>query len=57
MNQEILKKYAGVILVLLGVLCLVIYFFAPVSNLLLAASLVLEVIGILAFIFLNRDKK
>lgn len=51
-----LKKYAGVILVLLGVLCLVVYFFKPVSNILLAASLVLEVAGIFAFIFLNRDK-
>ena len=54
--NETLKKYAGVILVLLGVLCLVVYYFKPISNILLAASLVLEVLGILAFIFLNRGK-
>ena len=55
--NSFIKKYAGVILVLLGVLCLVVYYFAPVSNILLALGLVLEVIGILAFIFLNRDGK
>lgn len=54
--NESLKKYAGVILVLLGVLCLVVYYFKPVSNILLAVSLVLEILGVLAFIFLNKSK-
>ena len=58
MNKDFLKKYAGLILVLLGVACLVVYYFAPISNLLLAASLVLEVVGVLVLILLNRaDKK
>lgn len=57
MNNNFIKKYAGIILVLLGVACLVVYFFAPITNVLLAAGLVLEVLGIFAFIFLNRGNK
>lgn len=57
MNINLIKKYAGIALVLLGVLCLVVYFFAPVSNILLAAGLVLEILGIFAFIFLGREDK
>lgn len=52
--KEFIKNYVGLILVLLGVVCLVVYYFAPVSNILLAVSLVLEILGILGFIFLNR---
>ena len=55
--KESLKNSLGVILVLLGVVCLVVYFFKPISNILLAAGLVLEVLGIFAFIFLNRASK
>lgn len=47
-------KDLGIILVLLGVLCLVLYSFCLPSNGLLIASLVLEVIGIFAYIFFNR---
>ncbi len=57
MNQNWIKNLAGVILVLIGVVCLVVYHFKPVSNILLALGLVLEFIGILAFIFLNRPSK
>jgi membrane-bound ClpP family serine protease len=49
-----LKKYLGVILLLLGVLCLVIYKFALPTNGLLVAGIALEVIGILAYIFINK---
>jgi len=47
-------KYLGVILLLLGVLCLVIYKFALPQNWLLISALVLEVGGILAYIFINK---
>ena len=49
-----LMKYLGVILLLLGVLCLVIYKFAFQENWLLISSMVLEVGGILAYIFINK---
>ena len=47
-------KFLGIILVLLGVCCLVVYRFALPSNVLLVTSLVLEVAGILAHIILNQ---
>ena len=49
-----LIKYSGAILVLCGVLCLVIYAFSAPYNALLVTALILEVIGILAYIFINR---
>lgn len=52
--MEKLLKDLGIILVILGVLCLVLYYFAVPANGLLVASLVLEVAGILAYIFLNK---
>lgn len=52
--MEILKKYLGVILLLLGVLCLVLYKFALPANGLLIAAMALELGGILAYIFINR---
>lgn len=48
------KKYLGVILLLLGVLCLVVYKFALPQNGVLIAAMVLEVAGILAYIFINK---
>lgn len=44
----------GIILVILGVICLVVYYFGVQKNFLLATSLVLEVAGIFAYIFLNK---
>ncbi|MBR7153885.1 MAG: hypothetical protein IKD12_01070 [Paludibacteraceae bacterium] len=52
--MDSLKKYLGVCLILLGVLFLVIYKFAAPENWLLICSMVLEVGGILAYIFINR---
>ncbi|MBQ7438399.1 MAG: hypothetical protein IJ548_00070 [Paludibacteraceae bacterium] len=52
--MENFKKYLGVILLLLGVLCLVVYKFALPQNGLLIAAMVLEVAGILAYIFINK---
>lgn len=52
-----LKDYAGIILVLLGAACLVVYYFMPISNLLLVSSLVMEIIGIIAHIIFNRCVK
>ena len=46
----------GLVLVLVGVVCLVIYATSTPSNTLLVTSLVLEVIGILAFILLNKKE-
>ena len=47
-------KYLGVILVVLGVLCLVIYKYTMPQNWLLISSMVLEVSGILAYIVINK---
>jgi len=47
-------KDLGIILVLLGVVCLVAYVEFLQENWLLVVSLVLEVVGILGYIFLNR---
>ena len=52
--MENFKKYLGVILLLLGVLCLVVYKFALPQTGLLIAAMVLEVAGILAYIFINK---
>ena len=52
--MENLKKYLGVILLLLGVVCLVVYKFALPQNWLLVLAMVLEVAGILAYIFINK---
>ena len=55
--MEATKKYLGVILLLLGVLCLVLYKFALPQNWLLICSMILEVGGILAFVFINKALK
>lgn len=49
-----LLKNLGTILVLLGVVCLAIYYFGVQVNALLVASMVLEVGGLFAYIFLNK---
>ena len=50
-------KVLGLLFILLGVCCLVVYATAMPDNWLLVASLVLEVIGILAYILLNKIAK
>jgi len=47
-------KYLGVILLLLGVVCLVIYKFAFPVNGLLIAGIALEFAGIVSYILINR---
>ena len=49
-----LLKNLGAILVLLGVACLAVYYFGVQVNAVLVASMVLEVAGILSYIFINR---
>jgi hypothetical protein len=49
-----LLKNLGAILVLLGVVCLAIYFFGVQVNALLVTALALEVAGVFAYIFLNK---
>lgn len=49
-----LIKYSGAIVVLLGILCLIIYHFSVHTNGLLVLALVLEVVGILGYIIINR---
>ena len=53
-DMNTLLKNLGAILVLLGVVCLAVYYFGVQKNFLLVASLVLEVAGILSYIFINR---
>ena len=52
--MENLKKFLGVILLLLGVVCLIVYKYALQSNGLLIAGIGLELAGILAYIFINK---
>lgn len=52
MNSNL--KYLGVVLLVLGVLCLVIYKYAVPQNFLLILAMVLEVGGIFAYIFINK---
>ncbi|MBR1929793.1 MAG: hypothetical protein IJ834_08730 [Paludibacteraceae bacterium] len=52
--MKTLLQYSGAIVVLLGVIFLLIYAFAVPSNALLVTALVLEVVGILGYIVVNR---
>ena len=52
--MKTLLKYLGVLLLLLGVVCLVVYKYALPVNGLLITSMVLEVAGILSYILINR---
>ncbi len=52
--QNSLLKICSLVLVLLGVVCLAVYYFGVMSNGLLAASLILEFVGILSYILVNR---
>lgn len=52
--MKTLLKYLGTILVLCGVVCCVVYYCGVQTNALLATSIVLEVIGILSFIIINK---
>ncbi len=47
-------KYLGAILVLCGVLCIAYYYFFLQSNALLLVSVILEAVGLVAFILLNK---
>lgn len=47
-------KYLGVILLILGVICLIVYKYALPTNALLVSGIVLEIAGILAYIFINK---
>lgn len=47
-------KNLGVILLLLGFICLVVYKMAMPENYLLVASIALELAGILSYIFINK---
>lgn len=47
-------KSLGAILVLLGVVCLAVYFFGAQVNILLAVGLVLEIGGLFAHVFINK---
>ncbi|MCR5049702.1 MAG: hypothetical protein K6A36_01305 [Paludibacteraceae bacterium] len=47
-------KYLGVIILLLGVACLVVYKYAFSDNYLLITGILLEAAGIFAYIFINK---
>ena len=48
------RKYFGVILLLLGFICLAIYKWALADNALLVVALLLEFAGIIIYIRINR---
>ncbi|MBO6074168.1 MAG: hypothetical protein J6P74_03400 [Paludibacteraceae bacterium] len=52
--MDSLLKNLGLIIFLCGVICLCIYYFGTPSNVLLVSSLVLEFIGIVAYIIINK---
>lgn len=52
-----LLENLGIILVLLGVICLVVYALAVPSNALLVTAIALEFVGIIAYIVLNKRIK
>lgn len=47
-------KNIGAILVILGVACLAVYYFSMQENYLLVTALVLQLVGILTYIIVNR---
>ncbi len=47
-------KNLGAILMLCGVICLAVYYFAAPTNALLVAAIVIEVVGIFAQIIINK---
>ena len=47
-------KYLGIILLLAGVVCLIVYKYALPENGLLIAAMVLELAGILSYIIINK---
>ncbi len=53
-NMKTLLKYSGAILVLLGVVCLLVYYVGVRTNAMLVVAMVLEVVGILTFILTNK---
>jgi hypothetical protein len=52
--MKVFLNYLGIIMLLLGVICMVVYKLALPENGLLIAGIVLEVVGILAYIIINK---
>jgi hypothetical protein len=50
-----LMKYLGVILLLLGVVCLVLYKFSLPENWLLVSAMALEFVGIISYVLINKN--
>ena len=48
------RKYFGVILLLLGFICLTLYMWAIADNALLVVAMLLELAGIIVYICINR---
>ena len=53
-NMNTLLKSLGAILVLLGVVCLAVYFFGTQVNALLAVGLGMEIVGLFAHVLINK---
>ena len=53
-KMDTLLKNLGAILVLLGVVCLAIYYFGVQVNGLLATALVLQIAGLFVHVILNK---
>ena len=47
-------QYLGAMFVLAVVICLAVYFFANPTNALLVAAVVLELVGLLGYIVINK---
>ena len=51
-----MKQYIGIILILIGVICLIAHAFAG-GNATLWAGLILEIVGFITYILVNRQRK
>ena len=49
-----IRKYFGVILLLMGFICLTVYKWAVANNALLIVAMLLELAGIIVYIRINR---
>lgn len=47
-------EYLGVIILLLGVVCLIVYKYSVQDNALLITAMALEFVGILSYIIINK---
>ncbi|MBQ0082858.1 MAG: hypothetical protein MJ001_04635 [Paludibacteraceae bacterium] len=51
-----MKQYIGIIIILIGVICLIAHAFSG-GNITLWIGLILEIVGFVSYIFINKQRK